>query len=147
MSVIALSAVQEQVRTLIAASAYFADVTVLADDGTKFPEEEDALRNTGHCVTVLPLLDGQTVGNATGSAILSVSIAVRVAINPELATLDIYEMVSQVIAAVLNYGLANKQDRFELARGAKCFTVDDSDPGLMAYIVFFDKAAYINHTT
>jgi len=144
MSVIAFNAVQQQAVTLIQAGALFVGQTVLKDDGKIQPEEEAALRSLGQCVVVLPILDGETLGIATGSAIIRVSVAVRFEVNPEKATLGIYDMVTSGVGAVLNYALTNKPDRFQLEDRGKTLDIYDLDPGLWAYTVFFSKACVFN---
>jgi hypothetical protein len=139
---IALKDIQQKVVDLIKAHATFATEAVLKDDGKQQKDEQTALNAAGHAVTVLPLLDGDLVDQGKDEAIVRVGVAVRVAINPEKATKDIYALITDAKGAVIGYDggtVKNPNNRFKLAE--RTMTLDPTDPGLLAYILFFDKLA------
>lgn len=132
-----LKDVQQKTADLIVAHATFAGESVLVDLGKASPDEETALGNAGHVVTVLPLLDGDTVNQGASEALLQVGVAVSIRINPEKSTKNIYQLLVDAKDAVTGWKPLNPNDRFALAE--KAFVVDDSDPGSLGFILFFRK--------
>jgi hypothetical protein len=139
MSVILVKDVPAKVKELIDAHAFFVGQAVIVDLGKALAEEEAALTSAGHCITVKPVLEGDTVGAASGGAVVIVRVAVRFAINPEKATLDLLEMITKGAEAVLDYALNNRADRFELVG----FSLHEVDQGLLSYMLLFNKQAIL----
>lgn len=136
----ALAAAQILAHATFAASGETPAEVVLIDDGKQQPAEDAALLERGHAVTVLPILDGETIDQGVDEAVVSAGVAVRVAINPETATKNIYQLIADAKQAVIGYDggtVRNPNNRFKVAQ--KAFTIDGSDPGLLAYILFFEK--------
>jgi len=130
---------QTHATALIAAHAFFTGQTVLEDRGNKEKEIEEALRTIGQAVAVPLILDGVTSTGAQGggTAILDCGLAVLLKQNPKKASLDIYEMMVAVKAALLGYNSRNPNDVYRMSD--KAFIVDDTDPGAITYHLFFDK--------
>jgi hypothetical protein len=135
-----LTATQILAHATFAASGATPAEAVLVDDGKQETAENTALLAAGHVVTVLPILDGETIDQGGDKALVNVGVAVRIAINPEKATKNVYQLIADAKAAVLGYDggtVKHPKNRFSLAQ--KAFTIDGSDPGLLAYILFFEK--------
>lgn len=143
-----LDEVQEHARSLIAADAYFAGLTVLAEIGASGDLREKALREKGVCVSVLPLDEGRTISNGSGIVSVGVSVLVLTEFDSIVnagaggAAKNIYVALRKIKHAILFYGSAandpkNPNDRY--LAGERAFDFSDHDPGLLAYIQTFRK--------
>lgn len=137
--------VQSTAAAVIKAHAYFADITVIADDGAKQEAEEEALNNAGACVTVLPILDGDKAGDGHSSALVVVGLGVRYAVNPQKEGIpNPLEMLKKGTAALFGYSADEKRNSFRLAQ--KAFLIEVDDQGLRAYTAFYEKLAALRLT-
>lgn len=138
MSVLAFKDCQQKVVDLITARALFVDSTIVLQDGKQHDEIEEALRTDGEVVIVLPLQGADGARSGLGAAILDAKVDVIIAWNPERGTLNIYEMVTEAVGAVLEYFNPNTpNDRFTVESVSPPL-VDDA--GSWAYLVSFKKA-------
>jgi len=101
---------------------------------------EIALRDNGHAVTIFPILDAETIGRAPGKTMLDVGVGVRIETNPERATKNVHTLIKDAIAA-LTVRTTEPNDAFKIAD--KALEVDPSDPGLLSYILYFQKQAQL----
>jgi len=99
---------------------------------------ETALRNRGHCLTIFAPLTGEVTSQAPGKASVEVSIAVRVDVNEEKATKEPFTLVHAVTEALLQR-VCETVNRYTLDDPA--FVMDDTDPGLVSYLVYFKRNA------
>lgn len=137
MSVLAFSNCQQKVVDLIEARAFFATETVVLHQGKTLSEVEEALRDAGQVTVVYPIQAAGGAKNGLGAAIMSATLDVLFAFNPEKGTLDIYEMVTEGIGAVLEYFNPNTpQDRFEV----EDLSIAEADDGVWGYLVTFRKS-------
>ena len=136
MSVLAFSALQQKVVDLIAANSYFTGETVTLHQGRSLSEVEEALRDAGQTTVVYPVQAAGGTKSGLGAAIMSATIDVLFAFNPEKGTLNIYLMVTNGIGAVLDYFNPNTpNDRFEV----EDLTIAEADDGVWGYLVTFRK--------
>jgi hypothetical protein len=137
MSVLAFASVQSKVKDLIQVNAYLAAETVALHAGRALAEVEQALRDRGQAVVVYPVQSAGSAANGLGAVKMTVVVPVLFIFNPEVGTLDIYQMVSNGIGAVLDYFTPNvPQDRFRV----EAVEIAESDAGTWGYLVDFSKA-------
>ena len=140
---IKLEDLQEHARGLIAANAYFAGETVLAELGLSNDDREKALQTRGICVSVLPLDEGRKSSQGAGAAVKSVSVICLLEIQPAVnasasgAQKEIYRAIRAVEASLLGYAPTNPTDRYSVNERAWDFS--DHDSGLLAYLQNFTK--------
>lgn len=115
------------------------------DDGRQNVAEETAFREAGFFARVLPPLEAKTVSQGAGRGVVDVGLAVRLAVNPgwtnsagENAPADIWTLIQNVKAQVLGWDPpAVERERYQL--GETALSLDLSDPGQLAYLLFFQK--------
>jgi len=140
MSVINFKLVQTQVQTLIAAHAFFAGQVVALNVGKALAEAEQGLREKGQAIVVYPIQAAANSRSGHGAVILSATIDVLFAANPAKVgsgtDLNIYDMVSNGVDAVISYDSGSQpHDRFVM-ENVDLATLDD---GSWGYVVTFAK--------
>lgn len=146
--------VQQHARDIVATAEPFASEAtegiplVHKDTGNIYEAEQRSLLHKGYYATVLPLLDGDQVAQGGSTGVIDAGVAVRVAINPAgtqdqsnsgayIPPKDIYQLVKAVKQTLLGWKKLVEAERYKLAQ--KCFLIDDTDPGELAYVLFFTK--------
>lgn len=142
---LAFKDIQDEVRDLIRAHAYFTGLTVESNLGDKDNEIETALNDKGFAVEVLQVIDGKGFQATPGRALFMARIVIRIKLNAILnaatggAGKNIYEAVEKATQAILGY---QRQ-----TAGEKTFEPDTEDylvsyrddKGLVAYDITFRK--------
>lgn len=133
--------VQTHAYDLIKVATSFAGspLKAIKDDGHQHDAEQALLRTAGYHATVLPLLDADLIGEGAGASIIDAGLAIRVAVNPAITpTPDAYALIREVKQTLTSWDPPkNEAERYRVAD--KAFIIDDTDPGEIAYILFFTK--------
>lgn len=148
MSVRALSFqdIQTAVQEVIAAHAYFVDndIAVIANDGTKDDDIEQAIAETGVCVEVDLPNNAKIRSQSDFTFELDVEIFCGLRVNvfqnasDDGAQIDVFEAVIELIRAVLRRPKAGGDERFQLA--STCIMLSEkTDEGELCYIIRFLK--------
>jgi hypothetical protein len=151
--VIALTDIQQHSCDLLRAHSAFAFTRpegfegeiVVVDDGRATSAEADALRQVGYFAAVLPPMRATKLSStasstgAGGKVQVAVSLWVYVAVNPDKSRVNPLTLVQGAKDALLAYEgvVKNPNDRYKM--GETPFLLDDSDPSVTAYLLFFEK--------
>jgi hypothetical protein len=134
--------VQTKVKDLLAAGSYFSGQTVIADAGDSEPAAEQALRERGICLIVLPIISARRIDHGKAIVTAQVDVAVQLLFNPIVNAAHAQKGIGESISASFSYVLAWQnpkmpQDRFNA--GEQPVQLIDIDEGLVAYGLFFEK--------
>lgn len=141
-----LKDIQPALRNLIIAVTLFSSAEnqarVIAEDGTKNEEQEDALKGVGWCVVVSPPLNGDAVDQSPSLGLQSVLSVVTIRTNPKKNTggtaLNPWDALEAIVKAVLADAGGNAKNRFtQPDKGA--WQLDPEDAGNLTYNLNFLK--------
>lgn len=142
---LAFKDIQDEVRDLIRANAYFTGLTVESNLGDKDDEIEAALNSSGIAVEVLQVIDGKGFQSTPGRTLFMSRIVVRIKINAILnaatggAGKNIYEAVQKATEAIIGYQRQTPGEKPFEPDTEDYLTSYRDDKGLVAYDLTFRK--------